>query len=64
MTNFLFWGCPPAPPALTACDKDNEQNGDGPCPVTDIELRQSSEQTPIVPGSTIEIRGNGFEDDC
>ena len=64
MKKFLFLGWLLAAASLTACDKDNEQNGDGPCPVTDIELPQSSEQTPIVPGSTIEIRGNGFEDDC
>lgn len=64
MKKFLFLGWLLAAASLTACDKDNEQNGDGPCPVTDIELPQSSEQTPIVPGSTIEIRGNGFENDC
>ena len=64
MKKFLFLGWLLAAASLTACDKDNEQNGDGPCPVTDIELPQSSEQTPIVPGSTIEIRGNGFKADC
>ena len=63
MKKFLFLGWLLAAASLTACDKDNEQE-DGPCPVTDIELPQSSEQTPIEPGSTIEIRGNGFEDDC
>ena len=64
MKKFLFLGWLLAAASLNACDKDNEPNGDGPWPVTDIELPQSSEQTPIVPGSTIEIRGNGFEDDC
>ena len=49
---------------LTACDKNNEQNGAGPCPVSDIELPKSSAQAPIEPGSTVEIRGYGFEADC
>ena len=62
MKKLLFLGWLLAA-ALTACDKDNEQE-DGPCPVTDIELPQSSDQTPIKPGSTIEIRGNGFDAEC
>ena len=63
MKKLLFLGWILAA-ALTACDKDNGQDGDGPCPVTDIELPQSSAQAPIEPGSTIEIRGNGFKADC
>ena len=68
MKKFLFLGWLLAAASLAACDKDNGQNEneneDGACPVSDIELPQSSEQSPIEPGSTIEIRGNGFEADC
>lgn len=46
----------------TACDKN--QNDAGPCPVTDIEMPQSSVQNPIKPGSEIVIHGNGFVADC
>lgn len=63
MKKLLFLGWLLAA-ALTACDKDNGQDGAGPCPVIDIELPQSSAQAPIEPGSTVEIRGYGFEADC
>lgn len=63
MKKFLFLGWILAA-ALTACDKDNEQNETGTCPVSDIELPQSNAQNPIEPGSTVEIRGYGFEADC
>lgn len=64
MKKLLILGSFVAATLLTACDNDNDRNDAGPCPVTDIEMPQSSAQNPIEPGSEIVIHGNGFVADC
>lgn len=49
---------------LASCSNDNEPDDTMQCPVSGIELPESSTQAPVTPGSTITIRGNGFASDC
>lgn len=62
MKKLLILGSFIAALLLTACD--NDQNDPGPCPVTDIEMPQSSAQNPIEAGSEVVIHGSGFVADC
>ena len=64
MKKHLFFLTLIAITLLTGCSKDNGPDNTSPCPVTGIELPESSAQVPVTPGSTITIRGNGFASDC
>ena len=64
MKKHLFFLTLIAITLLTGCSKDNGPDNTSPCPVTGIELPESSIQAPVTPGSTITIRGNGFASDC
>lgn len=64
MKKHLFFLTLIAITLLTGCSKDNGPDNTSPCPVTGIELPESSTQAPVTPGSTITIQGNGFASDC